>query len=76
MHVFTKDEDSDPGGSVDFWAAGSGSVTFFTGFGSYLEVGSDFFSAEPDSGKKKFGSSILHTFYMFFLRNLTYDLQT
>ena len=25
-----RDEDPDPVGSVDFWAAGSGSVTFFT----------------------------------------------
>ena len=27
----SSDEDLDPVGSVDFWAAGSGSVTFFTG---------------------------------------------
>ena len=35
---FSRDEDPDPVGSVDFWTAESGSVTFFigSGSGSYL----------------------------------------
>ena len=33
-YLLSRDEDPDPVGSVDFWAAGS--VTFFNGSGSYL----------------------------------------
>ena len=33
---YSRDEDPDPVGSVDFWPAGSGSGTFFNGSGSYL----------------------------------------
>ena len=32
----TRDEEMDPVGSVDFWPAGSDSITFFNGSGSYL----------------------------------------